>query len=147
MDALVYGSSRNLTCTAKVTGKRLAYTDNKNASCKIEWWLTGVRVHRCEFMNCLHASSEMSCILALGGSYNELNSSGTFTCKASNDNNECTTQKIEIKPLFGKYDIHALTIIKLTVRSFLFPDPEQSVFNAPIETFSSVGLLISSSVT
>ena len=80
-------------------------------------------VHRCKLKDCLRASSVMYCTLTLGGSHNELNSSGNFTCKASNGNNECTRQKIEIKPLFGKYAIHALIIIKFTVRSSFFSDP------------------------
>ncbi|XP_068762211.1 fibroblast growth factor receptor 4-like isoform X1 [Montipora capricornis] len=101
VDALVYGSSLNLTCTARVTRKSLPYKEKYNAPCEIEWWLTGGKmVHRCKLKVCLHASSVMNCTITLGGSYNELNSSGNFTCKASNGNNQCTRQKIEIKPLF-----------------------------------------------
>ncbi|XP_068762386.1 fibroblast growth factor receptor 2-like isoform X2 [Montipora capricornis] len=100
VDALVYGSSLNLTCTARVTRNSLHYKEY-NAPCEIEWFLTSVKmVHHCKLKDCLHASSVMNCTLTLGGSHNKLNSSGNFTCKASNGNNECTRQKIEIKPLF-----------------------------------------------
>ena len=113
VDPINYGNSLNLTCSAKLTKKKiLTYFLYKNVQpCTIEWWLNSKKMVQSCSRECSQAKGVMNCTLTLGGRENQLKATGNFSCKASNGNSQCTLKRILLKSSFGEHVIQVFTYV------------------------------------